>query len=45
MEVRVVPREREKVDVEPLDPDYGDGWIVPGLIPAEDGIADETLED
>jgi hypothetical protein len=32
-------------DVEPLDPDYGDGWIIPGLIPAEDGIADEVLED
>lgn len=29
-----------------LDPqDEYDGWIVPGLIPAEDGIADEVLED
>jgi hypothetical protein len=43
MEVCVMQGERESVG--PLDPDYGDGWIVPGLIPAEDGIADETLED
>ena len=35
----------ERESVGPLDPDFGDGWIVPGLIPAEDGIADETLED
>ena len=35
----------ERQEVSPLDPDFGDGWIVPGLIPAEDGIADEVLED
>ena len=40
-----MPSEREDMNMEPLDPDYGDGWIVPGLIPAEDGIADEVLED
>jgi hypothetical protein len=32
------------LDPQDLEED-GTKWLVPGLIPAEDGIADEWLED
>jgi hypothetical protein len=29
-----------------MDPDEGDTvWLIPGLVPAEDGMADEWNED
>jgi hypothetical protein len=38
----------EWTDVEPPEEEPSDSethWLVPGIIPAEDGIADEWLED